>query len=169
MFILDENNTPKDLNLIPNQTEMNFWIFDNTAGAKDYFCIPLIMIESFYAPTIKLKLTSEFASEFFINVPSDFQILIGEPTYGDLEINPITSLSGRGFKAFSLNPEKGFRPEYLNIEVVDILPSIRWFMPKTKVGQLICIPLSKNQDPECIFLVRDMPKNIEIIKTSDAY
>src|SRR6516165_8056444 len=144
MLILNENNNPVDLTLIPNEVDMHFWVFDNTAGAKDYFCAPLIMLESFYAPTIKLRLSLDDSRQnpttFYLNLPADYQILIGEPTHGDLEINPITALSGRHFKAFSMNPIYSFRPEYFHIEVEDVLPSIKWFMPKVKTGQLVCVP-----------------------------
>jgi hypothetical protein len=172
MLILNEYNTPVDLNLIPNQVDMNFWVFDNSANAKDYFCVPLIMLESFYSPTIKLRLTMDNSrhnpTNFFLNVPSDYQILIGEPTHGDLEINPITSLSGRHFKAYSLNPMSSFRPEYLHIEVEDVLPTIKWFMPKIKTGQIIAIPLTSEYKSNCVYIVRDMPKSLEIIKLGDA-
>jgi hypothetical protein len=172
MLILNEDNHPVDLNLIPDQVDMYFWVFDNATGAKDYFCVPLIMLESFYAPTIKLRLTIDNSrrnpTSYFINVPADYQILIGEPSHGDLEINPVTSLSGRHFKAFSMNPVSSFRPEYLHIEVEDVLPSIKWFMPKMKTGQLLCVPLHPIEKPNCIYIVRDMPKSLEIVPLSEA-
>ena len=172
MLILNEENNPVDLNLIPNECDMYFWVFDNSTGAKDYFCVPLIMLESFYSPTIKLCLTMDNSrhnpTKFFINVPADYQILIGEPSHGDLEINPVTSLSGRHFKAFSMNPISSFRPEYLHIEVEDVLPSIKWYMPKIRTGQLLAIPLENKHKSSCIYMVRDIPKSLEIIRLNEA-
>lgn len=172
MHILNEDNMPIDLNLIPDQVDMHFWVFDNSSGAKDYFCVPLIMLESFYSPTIKLRLTIDASRKhqqhFFLNVPSDYQILIGEPSHGDLEINPVTSLSGRHFKAFSMNPVTSFRPEYMHIEVEDVLPSIKWFMPKMKTGQLLCVPITQQPRSNCVYLVRDMPKSLEVVPLSEA-
>ncbi len=171
MLILNEDNQPVDLNLIPNEVDMHFWVFDNSVSAKDFFCQPLIMLESFYSPAIKLRLTEETGRRNtiskFVNVPADYQILIGEPSHGDLEINPITSLSGRNFKAFSLNPISSFRPSYLHIEIEDMLPSIKWFIPKMKTGQLLCMPILNQPKPPCIFLVREMPKSLDIVKLED--
>jgi hypothetical protein len=171
MLILNESNQAVDLNLIPDVVDMHFWVFDNTTHTKDFICQPLLMIESFYSSTIKLRLTVDSGRKpyttYFINVPSDYQLLIGEPTHGDLEINPITSLSGRNFRAFSLNPLSSFRPEFLHVETEDVLPIIKWFMPKMKTGAILCVPLSSEPKPPCIYLVRDMPKALEIIKMAD--
>jgi hypothetical protein len=173
MLILNEENNPIDLNLIPDQCDLYFWVFDNSTGFKDYFCVPLLMLESFYSPTIKLRLTTNKSRKneknYFLNVPSDYQILIGEPTCGDLEINPITSISSRHFNAFSVNPMSSFTADYLHLEVEDVLPAVKWFMPKTKTGQLLCIPLENCHRPECIYLVREMPKSLEIIQSSNAW
>lgn len=173
MLVLNEENHPVDLNLIPDQVDLYFWVFDNCTSAKDYFCVPLIMLESFYAPTIKLRLTIDNTRRdpvhYFLNVPADYQILIGESQHGDLEINPVTSVSSRNFKAFSVNPLSSFTADYLHLEVEDVLPSIKWFMPKTRTGQLLAVPIEGCFAPRCVYLVRDMPKSLEIIRTSDAW
>ena len=138
MQIVNEDNRVVDLNLIGDSVDMYFWVYDNSVSGKDFFCQPLIMLESFYAPAVKLKLTENTGRKevltYTLNVPADYQILIGEPAHGDLEINPVTSLSGRRFKAFSINPISSFRPAYLDIEIADVLPSIKWFMPKMKTN-----------------------------------
>ena len=152
---------------------MYFWVFDNATAAKDYFCVPLIMLESFYAPTIKLRLTVDTTRRdpvhYFLNVPADYQILIGEPQHGNLEINPVTSLSSRNFKAFSVNPMSSFTADYLHLEVEDVLPSIKWFMPKTRTGQLLCVPIEQVAQPKCVYLVRDMPKSLEVVQSNNAW
>jgi len=172
MLILTEHNQTQNLNLIPDQVDSYFWVFDNSPGCKDYFCVPLVMLESFYSPTIRLRLTENSGhknpKKWFLNVPADYQILIGEPSHGDMEINTVTSLSGRHFHAYTMNPLTGFRPEYLHIEVEEVLPSIKWFMPKMKVGQLLCVPIDSKPKSPCIYLVRDIPKSLEIVRLSDA-
>ena len=168
MFILNEENKPIDLNLIPNEVDMYFWVFDNSIGAKDYFCVPLIMLESFYSPVIKLRLTSNSTrinpEQYFLNVPADYQILVGEASSGNLEINPISSLSGRGFNAFTTNPISSFMAEYFQVDVEDVLGNIKWCVPKMKPGQILCVPFENTPKPKCIYLVRDMPKSLEIIQ-----
>ena len=172
MLVLSNENIPVNLNLIPDQVDLHFWVYDNSTAAKDYFCVPLIMLESFYSPTIRLRLTENSGNRnpahWFVNVPADYQILIGEPTHGDLEINPVTSISGRYFKAFVMNPISSFKSNFYNIEVEDVLPSTKWFLPKMKQGQLLCVTITPFSRSECIYLVRDMPKSLEVVKARDA-
>jgi len=172
MHILNEENKIFDLNLIPDEVDLSFWIFDNSVGMKDYFCQPLLMVESFYSPVVRLKLTVESSrekSQHYINLPADFQILIGEPGYPSLEIVPITSLSGRHFRAFTINPSTSFRPEFMHIEVDDVFPNSRkWFVPRLAAGQLHGVPLHSLEKPPCIFITRDLPKALEIINLKDA-
>lgn len=169
MLILDENNNTVDLNLIPEEVDLWYWTLDNsTPSNPDYRVNNLIMLESFYAPVIKLKLTYGYAKNtksYFLNVPADHQILIGEPSHGDLEVNPISSLSGRGFKAFSLNPLSSYMAEYPEVEVEDALPNIKWFLPKLSIGHLLCLPLYVGFKPPCIYMVRDIPKTMEVVKS----
>jgi hypothetical protein len=174
MFILSENNQSVDLNLIPEQVELNYWVFQNAVRDEDadYFCNPLLMLESFFAATVRLRFTFKEARQsqvLYLNVPADHQLLIGESTCGDLEINPVTSLSGRGFRAFSMNPLSSFTPDYLAVDVDDIYQPTKWFVPKTQPGQLLCVPLTEGYRPRCIYLVRDIPKSLEIVHTTNAW
>jgi hypothetical protein len=170
MLILTEENQTVDLNLIPDQVDMYYWSLDNSVPSDpDYRCNNLIMLESFYAPVIKLRLDAGYGRHrktYFLNVPADHQILIGEPSYGDLEVNPISSLSARNFKAFSLNPLTSFMASYLDINIEDALPNIKWFLPKLAIGHLLCLPLHEGFKPPCIYMVRDIPKSMETVKSN---
>lgn len=165
MLVLNNSNESVDLNLIPDEVDMNFCVFSNESPTNaDYFFPQLIMLESFYAPTLRLRI-----GHFYVNVPSDFQILIGEPTHGDLEVNPVTSLSGRNFNAFVLNPLTSFTASYLPIDIDDVLPTTKWFLPKMKTGDLLAVPLKTGIAPPCIYIVRDIPKSMEVVKISCAF
>ena len=76
----------------------------------DYFFLPLIFLESFNAPALVLRI-----GEHVLKMPVDWQILIGEPELGDLEIVPLTSVNDRGFKAFTFNPLASYRPKFEKI------------------------------------------------------
>lgn len=176
MKILTQNNDTIDTNEISNNSEeLNFFVFDNSKDVKtgkepDYYCVPLLMLESFHSPSVRLRLEANNAhhDKFYINVPLEYQLLIGEPSYyGDLEINPISSLSGRGFHAFCMNPTTGFRPEYFHVEVEDVLPTIKWWIPKMTTGQLLALPLTKGYNPKCIYMAHDLPKAIDTIQLKD--
>ena len=101
MRILTLDNIPYDLDTLPEEVDdMRFAILDNSDPANpDYHYIPLIFLESFSAPALVLRI-----GEDTIRMPVDWQILIGEPDLGDLEMLPLTSINDRGFKAFQFNP-----------------------------------------------------------------
>jgi len=136
MYILDEENRAIDLNLIPDECDIHFWVYDAAKDIRDYHVAPLIMLESFYSPIVKLKFTEDTnrnPREYSMNIPAEYQLLIGDPTYGELELVPVTSLSKRGFMTFENNPLSSFRVKYLHVDVSDILPNVKWFMPKIQI------------------------------------
>ena len=56
--------------------------------------------------------------------------------------------------------------EYPEVEVEDALPNIKWFLPKLAIGHLLCLPLYTGFKPSCIYMVRDIPKTMEIVKSN---
>ena len=94
MQILTLENTKYDLDTLPDEIDdMRFSILDNSDPSNpDYHWIPLIFLESFNSPALVLKI-----GEHTVKMPVDWQILIGEPDVGDLEVLPLTSINDRGF------------------------------------------------------------------------
>ncbi len=72
-----------------------------------------------------------------IKMPMDWQILIGEPDVGDLEVLPLTSINDRGFKVFQFNPLSSYRPSFPDIEILDVYHEVNWYAPKLKNGQML--------------------------------
>jgi len=163
MNILTLNNQSFNLNEIPEQVEdLRFCILDNSNYKEpDFFFIPLIFLESFNSPALVLEIGPNR-----ITMPVDWHILIGEPDQGDLEVVPLTAVNDRGFNAFTFNPLSSFRPEFQKIEVVDIYQDMKWFVPKLKPNQLLTVPLSHNEKPQCVYFVRDISKQSEIVNYS---
>jgi hypothetical protein len=120
MRILTLDNQSFDLDHLPEEVDdMRFAILDNSTPADpDYHYIPLIFLESFNAPALVLRIGNKK-----IKMPVDWQILIGEPDLGDLEVLPLTSINDRGFKAFQFNPLSSFRPSFPDIEIIG------WLLP----------------------------------------
>ena len=166
MRILTLNNIPFDLDQLPEEVEdMRFAILDNSSPLEpDYHYIPLIFLESFTAPALVLQI-----GQHKIRMPVDWQILIGEPDLGDLEVLPLTSINDRGFKAFQFNPLSSFRPSFLDIEIVDVYQEVTWFAPKLKNGQMLCVPLGSGEKPECVYFVKDISRNCEIVDYNRAF
>jgi len=166
MRILTLDNAPYDLDHLPDQVEdMRFAILDNSDPANpDYHYIPLIFLESFNAPALVLQIGTNR-----IRMPVDWQILIGEPDVGDLEVLPLTSINDRGFRAFQFNPLSSFRPSFPNIEIVDVYQEVAWYAPKLKNGQMLCVPIDDSATPDCVYFVKDVSRNCEIVNYNLAW
>jgi hypothetical protein len=166
MRILTLDNESYDLNTLPEEVDdMRFAIFDNSDPKDpDYHYIPLIFLESFSAPALVLRIGNNT-----IRLPSDWQILIGEPDVGDLEVLPLTAINDRGFKVFQFNPLTSFRPSFLDVEIIDVYHEVAWYAPKLKNGQMLCVPLHDGPEPECVYIVKDISRNCEVVNYSLAW
>jgi len=167
MRILTLENRSFEMNEIPDEVEdLRFCVLDNSDPKDpDYFYIPLIFLESFNSPALVLRI-----GEHVIKMPVDWQILIGEPDLGDLEVVPLTSINDRGFNVFTFNPISSFRPEFHPVEIIDIYPDVKWYFPKLKGGQLLAIPLESDvEQPLCAFFVKEIGRQNEVINYSKVW
>ena len=166
MNILLLDNTKYNLETLPEEVDdLRFAILDNSNPANvDYHYIPLIFLESFNAPALVLKVGS-----FTLKMPLDWQILIGEQEHGDLETLPLTSLNDRGFNAFEFNPLTSFSPTFLPIEILDIYNEVTWYAPRLRNGQFLCVPLEDGPKPKCIYFVKEISRNCEIIDYNQVF
>ena len=148
---------------IPDEIdEIRFCVLDNSNPREpDYFYIPLIFLESFNSPALVLKI-----GDNVIKMPVDWQLLIGEPDFGDLEVVPLTSINDRGFSVFTFNPRTSFRPEFKPVEIVDIYQDVKWYFPKLKPGQMLAVPLTEGQDPLCAYFIKDISRQSEVVDYS---
>jgi hypothetical protein len=164
--ILTVENTAYELDRIPDEVDdLRFCVLDNSNPKNpDYFFIPLIFLESFNSPALVLKIGNAV-----LKMPVDWQILIGEPDLGDLEVVPLTSVNDRGFSAFIFNPVKDFRPHYATIEILDIYQDVKWYFPKLKNNHLLAVPLDDSPAPRCVYFIKDVGKQSEVIDVSKAW
>ncbi len=166
MNILQLTNEKYDLSTLPEEIDdLRFAILDNSnPQSVDYFYIPLIFLESFNSPALVLRLGDKT-----IKMPLDWQILIGEPDLGDLETVPLVSVNDRGFKAFQFNPISGFRPGFLDIEILDVYNDVTWYAPRLKNGQFLCVPIDDGPQPRCVYFVKEISKNCEVVDFNQAF
>jgi hypothetical protein len=166
MKILTLENSSYNLETLPDEIDdLRFSILDNSVPANvDYHFIPLIFLESFNSPALVLKIADKV-----IKMPIDWQVLIGEQEHGDLEALPLSSLNDRGFNAFQFNPLTSFAPSFLPIEILDIYPEVTWYAPRLKNGQFLCVPIDDGEKPRCIYFVKEVSRNCEIVDYSMAY
>jgi hypothetical protein len=166
MRILTLENQHFNLENLPEEIDdLRFAILDNSNPQHvDYYYIPLIFLESFNSPALVLRVGNTT-----VKLPLEWQILIGEPDLGDLETIPLTSINDRGFKAYQFNPINGFRPSFLDIEVMDVYNDVTWYTPRLKNGQFLCIPIDDGQDPRCIYIVKEISRNCEVVDFNQAF
>jgi len=166
MRILTLDNTSYAMDQIPNEVdEIRFCVLDNSNPKDpDYFYVPLIFLESFNSPALVLRI-----GEYTLKMPVGWQLLIGEPDFGDLEVVPLTSINDRGFNVFCFNPLTSFRPEFYTVEIVDIYQDVKWYFPKLKSGQLLAVPLSDGPKPLCAYFIKDLSRQSEVIDYSKVW
>ncbi len=166
MKILTLENRPYDLDNLPEEVDdMRFAILDNSDPTNpDYHYIPLIFLESFTAPALVLRI-----GEHVIRMPMDWQVLIGEPDLGDLEVLALTSINDRGFRVFEFNPLTSYRPSFPEIEILDVYHEVTWYAPKLKNGQLLTVPVHDGTQPACIYFVKDISRNCEVVDYGKAW
>lgn len=160
MRILTVDNTVYEMTDLPNEiSDLRFCVLDNSNPAEpDYYFLPLVFLESFNDPALVLKI-----GKHRIKMPYNWRILIGDPEIGDLEALPLTKINDRGFEIFTFNPISSFRPKFEPIEIEDVYQDVKWYFPKLKNGQLLCVPLEDGPSPQCAFFVKEISRASEMI------
>jgi len=166
MRILTLDNEFYNLETLPEEIDdLCFAILDNSNPSNvDYHYIPLIFLESFNSPALVLRIADKT-----IKMPVDWQVLIGEQEHGDLETLPLSSLNDRGFNAFQFNPLSSFAPSFLPIEIVDIYPDVTWYAPRLRNGQFLAVPIDDGPKPRCVYFVKEVSRNCEIVDYSQVF
>lgn len=161
-----DTNDAYNLEYLPEEIDdLRFAILDNSTPTNvDYHYIPLIFLESFNSPALVLKIGNKT-----IKMPVDWQILIGEQEHGDLETLPLSSLNDRGFNAFQFNPLTSKAPTFLPIEILDIYPDVTWYAPRLRNGQFLCVPIDDGPQPRCVYFVKEISRNCEIVDYGQAF
>ena len=162
MQILTLENQTFPLKDIPEELEdeVRFAVLDNSdAKNPDFFFVPMIFLESFSAPAMVMEIGGHE-----ITMPVDWHIAVGDSMSGnDLEVLPLTSINDRGFEAFLFNPLSSYKFDFAEIKITNFYNDVKWYFPKMKNGQLLTVPLTNGDNPECAFFVKDISKQCEVI------
>ena len=54
-------------------------------------------------------------------------------------------------------------------QIVDVYHEVAWYAPKLKNGQMLCVPISDGPKPDCVYFVKDISRNCEIVDYSKAW
>lgn len=163
MRILTLQNAAFDLNDLPDEVDEDtrFSVLDNSnVNDPDFYFMPLIFLESFNSPAILLNIGG-----YEVQMPLDWCLVVADKESGlDPEVLPLTSINERGFHAFIFNPVRGFKAEYMPIEIVNIFQDVKWYFPKMKNGQLLTVPLTDGPNPPCAYFVKEVSRQSEILQ-----
>ena len=50
------------------------------------------------------------------------------------------------------------------VEIVNIYQDVRWYFPKMKNGQLLTVPLHDEKNPPCVFFVKEVSRQSEVLQ-----
>jgi hypothetical protein len=159
MKILTVDNSPFDLNTVPNEIgDIRYCVLDAAdKDCIDFYFLPLIFLESFHAPSICLQI-----GKYNIQMPMDWSVLICDEEYTAFEVIPLASLNNRGFRVLCMNPLSNKTISNEEITISNIFQDVKWYFPKLKNGHMLAIPLEDNPNPKCAFFVKDVNKVSEI-------
>jgi hypothetical protein len=167
MNILTVENKTYNIDMMPDEMgdddigDVRFCILDMTNNKNiDYFYLPLVFLESFYAPAVVLDIGGQE-----IQMPLDWSLMVCDEEINEVEVMPLTRLNDRGFYAFQYNPFSDFTPSAVPVEIINVYSEVKWFFPKLKNGCMLVTPITMNTTPPCCFFVREytkLPKNIDV-------
>ena len=162
--ILTVENQSYDLDMVPEEIEdIRYCVLDySNPKEADYIFVPLVFLESFNSPAAVLQV-----GENQVKVPLDWSLVVCDPSVGDPEVLPVTSLNDRGFKAFVFNPLTGFLPAFTEIEIVNIYQEVKWYFPKLKNGHILTMPIRAGSKPSCVFFAKELNQIPDQIQVGD--
>lgn len=145
---------------MPNEgDDVTYCVLDYSDSKNpDYFFLPLVFLESFYAPVVVLKI-----GEYTVQMPLDWSILVCDEDYSDIEIMPLTSLNDRGFHTMVYNPLRHMIPKPHEVTILNVYSDIKWYFPKLKNGNILVVPLENKPVPSCALFVKDTTKLPDVL------
>lgn len=139
-------NKAFDLSMLPEKVDDFYFCVLNAITEKniDHYFNPLVFLESYSYPAVVLKI-----GKFVINMPLDWNIIMTDEEFSDVEVVPLTSIVKRDFKALVYNPLEYKLPTAENIEVETVYNEVKWYFPKMADGMLFIVPLENGDNPRC--------------------
>jgi len=52
---------------------------------------------------------------------------------------------------------------------VDVYQDVTWYVPKLKNGQMLAVPVESKDNPRCVYFVKDISRNCEIVDYNKAW
>ena len=155
MKILTIENETYDIDCVPDEIDdIRYCVLEGSDPEfVDFYFLPLIFLESFYAPAICLQI-----GEYNIQMPMDWSILLCDEDLDGIETLPLASLNNRGFNVLTMNPMASRIPGSSQVSIINVYQDVKWFFPKLKNGHLLAVPLEDGPEPVCAYFVKEANK-----------
>jgi len=155
MKILTIENETYDIDCVPDEIDdIRYCVLDGSDPEfVDFYFLPLIFLEGFYAPAICLQI-----GEYNIQMPMDWSILLCDEDLDGIETLPLASLNNRGFNVLTMNPMASRIPGSSQVSITNVYQDVKWFFPKLKNGHLLAVPLEDGPEPVCAYFVKEANK-----------
>lgn len=140
-MILTDENRVLDTDTVASDDIFYFTLDFSKPKSPDYFCHPLVFVETYQAPAVVLEI-----GPFTITLPFKWSIII---SHGDqAEILPIRDISGVEHLAFCMNPISSFMPRTLPIRMTEIHNNAAWTSPPLDKTRMLVVPLGYERGPD---------------------
>lgn len=157
MLILTPNNTAFEMNavnsFIPDEQYCALDLSD--ISDTDYFFHNILSTMSFSALVAVLTV-----GEYTIQMPLNWQILLGDENTGMMEVSSIEDLiSLKDPHAFVYNPYVSRYPHFMPVCVKNICTiNLRWVTPCLSKHNMLAVPLTYTKEPLCCFFADEIDK-----------
>lgn len=141
------------IDTIPN--EMFCVLNLNCMEDADFYFRHILNTVSFNSISVDLKV-----GEHIIQVPLQWQILLGDEDTGMLEMCTIENiLNMKEPKAYVLNPIRSMYARFEDVKVLRVftLPT-KWQIPMLPKKNLLAVPLYNGTNPRCVFFADENEK-----------
>lgn len=162
--ILTSDNRSEYIHNIPDEDDSVYYtVLDySNKDDVDYRCVPFLIKEIFYAPSVKLNI-----GDYTIQMPLDWGIIVADKHLGHLEPIELMRLNDRPFQAFIMNPIDGYMPDFFDLSIVEVYTEMKYYFPVLEPGHILAVPLDDNDSPPCAYFVRNLnkiPDDLDISK-----
>ena len=56
-----------------------------------------------------------------------------------------------------------------DLETVDIYSDVIWYAPRLRNGQFLCVPIEDGPKPRCVYFVKEVSRNCEVVDYAQVF
>lgn len=157
MLVLTPENKSFDMTTVTEYAPDELYCALNLSNVEDadYYFYNILNTVTFTAMTAELQI-----GDMLVQVPINWQILLGDEETGMMEMSSIEDLlSLQQPHAFVYNPITSLYPKFLPVKITQIFTiNIKWQIPMLNKSNLLAVPLQAKEKPLCAFFADENDK-----------